>query len=162
VHPASLVAETIDIWTVAPGTLLAGGASVSGSFSYDATTNTYSAVDLTVSDDPAPPSDVEAPADTYLTAEVVSGTSTYLFLSDPSNGTQLQFYFLNALTDDGGSDALGIHDLGSNGFVDYESPGTIPYNAEISSPTPEPGTLLTLGIGLLAVWRKRSAFFSRS
>jgi len=158
-HPASLFADTVELWAVAPGTIMAGGASVTGSFEYDATANTYSDVNLVVSDDPSVGT-VLIPADTYTTGDVaLASNSSALFLPDTGTGTELDLFFFSPLTDAGGADAMGIHLLGA--IEDFESPGTIPYNASISgSSAPEPGTLLTLGAGMLVIWRKRRLILS--
>jgi hypothetical protein len=163
VHPTKLSADAIT-WEIAGGTQMAGMAGmpkdfVSGWFTYDSTTNTYTDVDIVVSDDPNPIfTHVDVPGDTYATSDLVGdSSSTFLDLLDTGTGTEFQLYFEDSLTDDvvAGVDPTGIHLLTDDGatLADYENPGSIPFNTSVYT-TPEPGTLLLLGSGLLAVARR--------
>jgi hypothetical protein len=89
-HPAKMLAGTIT-WTIADGTFMAGGAAVSGSLQYDATSNTFSGVDIVVGDD-ATPLFVPGPVvgDTYTTSDLVAdSTSIFLDLADSHTDTGL-------------------------------------------------------------------------
>jgi hypothetical protein len=146
-HPDKLLASTVD-WTIATGATMAGGASVAGSFDYDATSNTYSNVAIIVWDHFSPPNTV--PGDTYITEEVLEDSyDLELDLFDTSANTGFQLYFESALTDAGGVVPTGLHLLVGDDTVDLEYPGDIPFNTSVSRP--EPKTVLMLVLGMLAM-----------
>ena len=133
-------------WFINGSTMMSGGGAVSGSFDYNADSGVYSLVDISVGADVG----LGSPADNYTTANLVGGSnSTFLDLYDASLSEELQLYFLNPLTNAGGTVATGIHLL-YGGNTDYEYPGSVPYNTSVSS-TPEPGAGTLLAIGLVAV-----------
>jgi hypothetical protein len=152
--PAKLLAADIT-WTIANNTFLAGGASLEGSFQYDANTNDFTNVDVTVSDDDNPLFyGGVVPGDTYTTGEIVSGSASELELNDPTAGTGINLFFgywTPDLTGAGGTVSMGVNlVVDSYGVVDYEGPGTIPYNTSVSG-TPEPQTAVLMLAGVLAV-----------
>lgn len=157
--PTGLMASTVtwNIW----GQQMTGGASVNGSFQYDADTNTYSNVDITVSQDNTPLYyNGIVPADTYTTSMIAGDSnSTELDLHD-GTAYWFQLYFESGLTDSGGTQATGFHLLNGAGLADVEAPGTIPYNAEVTTDTPEPATgllsFLAVGAGLVFAGRRKA------
>jgi hypothetical protein len=155
-YPAKLLASGIT-WTIANNTFLAGGASLEGSFQYDAGANTFTNVDVTVSDDDNPFFySGTVPGDTYTTSDIVSGSSaSELELNDAAAGTGLNLFFgywTPDLTGAGGTVSMGVNLLVDGyGVADVEGPGTIPYNTSATGTAPEPQTAFLMLAGVLAV-----------
>jgi hypothetical protein len=153
-YPTKMFAGPVT-WTITAGTTLQGGASVTGSFQYDADTNTYSDVSIAVG------TDYSVPGDTYTTSELTYGSAIEVDLLDstPVPTSEVDLFFLDPLTDAGGTDATGIHLLSGGSIVAYESPGDIPYNASVSTPEPQTGVAALLGILCLAGVKSRRRGF---
>jgi hypothetical protein len=155
-HPANLLADTLT-WTIADNTFMRGGGAVSGSLGYDAdaVSNPYSNVSIAVATDNG------VPGETYITSEIIGESSTFLDLLDSVTQSEVQLYFLNPLTDAGGTDPMGIHLLsgGNPNPVDYEA-GNGGYNALIATPEPQSALMLLLGILCVSAAKGWSSFRS--
>ena len=152
-QPPTLLAGTIT-WTIAENTFMAGGASVEGSFQYDADalSNNFSNVAITVGNDATPLFSADpVQGDSYTSANIVSGSDTLLDLLDSSTGTELQLYFQGeGLTDAGGTEAMGLHVLVNGNLADYEA-GDHAYAASIEGTAPEPATTFMMLLGIAGV-----------
>jgi len=143
------------------GVTFTSGASASGSFVYDALTNTYSSIDITVSG-------AAFGNGTYTILDPGFGSSGSEIVAVPSaladftNTPVLAFDFASPLTDAGGTIALLADGHGiqqcvdpacSVSFtVDAVSAGSV--TTSLTS-VPEPSSLLLLGSGLLGLMSRR-------
>ena len=143
-------------WTLS-GVTFSGGGTASGSFVFDADTNAFSSINITVAG--------SAFGDgTYTLLDPGFGSSSTLLVLVPSiladfTGTPvLAFDFTSSLTDAGGTIALGFGQgiqqcldvpCGVSFIVDGLTGGSVVSSS--ASPTPEPSSLLLLGTGLLGL-----------
>lgn len=140
-------------WTLEDVALNDGG-SVTGSLNYNATTNSYSAIDITSS----PGSLLGGTTYTTLTPPFFS-TSTLLGVGPSTipggNYTDLTFlelFFTNPLTNSGGTDpvyAVETYCSNSNCSTYTERTSTSGFATTSPAATPEPATLALLLCGLL-------------
>ena len=140
-------------WTL-NGVTFTDGATASGSFNYDASSNSYSSIDVTTG------AGTVFPSTLYTTTSVEFFSNNFLLglgptsvPSDLTGVTLLGLYFTNALTNTGGTDPVYLVEFfcGNSNCSDlntrYSLPGSVT-GTPVS--TPEPGSLLFLASGLLA------------
>jgi len=142
-------------WTLSSLPLSDGG-SLSGTFNYDASSNTYSAIDLTSTAG----SLLGGTLYTTLTPPFFSNT-TFLGLGPATipgsfaNLTFLELYFNNSLTNAGGTDpAYAIEIFCANSTCSNYVERCSPTGTVIGRPvsTPEPSTLFLLASAFLALF----------
>jgi hypothetical protein len=150
-------------WTLVNVTSL--GSTITGSFVFDADTNTYSAIDITTS------GGTIIPNETWTNwvgfgASFGPGINCCLGLVDTALANQtganlLNLVFMTGLTDAGGTIPISstqqgtCNDANCNGFTPYATGGTNNrVTGDVVSSTPEPGTLMLLATGLLGLLRR--------
>jgi hypothetical protein len=143
----SLVGAAPLVWTLS-GVTLADGGSVTGSFTYDATTNTYSAINVTTSGG-------TSPGYTYTAYDpnALGGQKSYFLSAVPNpglanfEGTPILVIEYGSLTNAGGTSSINV--ISSNSFegtcldatcisasiVRFVSAG------QVTAPTPPPPTV---------------------
>ena len=130
------------------------GATASGSFSFDADTNTLSAWDISVTSGVLSAftySPDDSTAGSYF--QVAGYQNELLFMVNGST-RQLRLTPVDALTDAGGTDAINLNTFG-NGSGSVECNICAPYREVVSgslaTATPEPGSFAFFGLGIAAV-----------
>jgi hypothetical protein len=161
-YPAAANATPL-VWMLENATFVGGG-SASGSFTYDATTNQFSNIDISTTATGA------YTAQVFTFKNCCSDILFDTFASNPADLTGvhfLQIQFANPLSNAGGTDPFA-------GFNDYQG---VCANASCSSNassvsfasgsatttlTPEPASFSLISLGLLAIAAWRRAFLARS
>jgi hypothetical protein len=159
-YPAA--ADTTVLWTL-QNAIFVGGGSASGSFTYDATTNQFSDINISTTATGA------YTAQVFMFDDCCANILFDTFSSNAADRTGvhfLQIQFADPLTNAGGTDPFfGTNDYqgvcasaactSNSSFVEFAS-GSVTGSA--TTPTPEPGNLSLIPLGLLAiaVWRRGS------
>src|ERR1700733_5753499 len=108
------------VWTLQNAALQPGGGSLSGNFTYDADSNTYSNWSITVTG--ATSYSVTQETFTPDNSSLLEATANSLMAADPNTGNAVALFFTSILTDLGGASTLSA--FGSyvvNGFNPADS-----------------------------------------
>lgn len=161
-YPAAANASPV-VWTLQNATF-AGGGSASGSFTYDATTNQFSSINISTTATGA------YTAQVFTFGNCCDNILLDTFASNAADQTgvhYLQIQFVNPLTNAGGTDPFfsgndyeGVCANATcstfSSVVSFSS-GSVTGSAT-TTPTPEPASFSLIPIGLLAIaaWRRGS------
>jgi hypothetical protein len=133
-------------WTVSDANFLDGG-SLSGSFDYDASNNTYSNIFLSTTAGSA------LPGEPYVATSGSGNDAGYVFLNDgPFQMLSLSLTFDDDLTNSGGTTGFSMYEQDPFTSAFSNRPGTGTVSAV---PIPAAVWLFGSGLGLLGWFRRR-------